>query len=104
MFLIACVVTRRYKFGGPGMQMITYCTPTSPGRSRLFYCFVADKQNAPAAMKRAIGLKPDWLNFLNHFQRNLVLDGDGVFLHGQVSSSAVLGLVLLSVALSSFIT
>ncbi|KAL3160408.1 hypothetical protein ABBQ32_010732 [Trebouxia sp. C0010 RCD-2024] len=73
----------KYKFGGPGMQMITYCTPTSPGRSRLFYCFVADKQNAPAAMKRAIGLKPDWLNFLNHFQRNLVLDGDGVFLHGQ---------------------
>ena len=66
------------------MQMITYSTPTSPGRSRVFYCLVADKRAAPKAMKRAIELKPDWLLFLNHFERNLVLDGDGVFLHGQV--------------------
>lgn len=73
----------KYKFGGPGMQMITYCTPTSPGRSRLFYCLVADKDKAPKAMKRAIALRPKWLLFLSHFQRNLVLDGDSVFLHGQ---------------------
>ena len=64
--------------------MITYSTPTSPGCSRLFYCLVADRHAAPKAMKRAIDLKPDWLLFQNHFQRNLVLDGDGVFLHGQV--------------------
>ena len=75
----------RYSFGGPGMQMITYSTPTSPGQSRVFYCLIADKHAAPKAMKRAIELKPDWLLFLNHFERNLVLDGDGVFLHGQVS-------------------
>ena len=67
------------------MQMITYCTPTSPGRSRLFYCLVADKEKAPKAMKRAMALRPKWLLFLNHFQRNNVLDGDTVFLHGQVS-------------------
>ena len=79
------VLECRYKFGGPGMQMITYSTPTSPGRSRVFYCLVADKQAAPKAMTRVIGLKPEWLTFLNHFDRNLVLDGDGVFLHGQVS-------------------
>ena len=69
------------------MQMITYSTPTSPGCSRLFYCLVADRHAAPKAMKRAIDLKPDWLLFQNHFQRNLVLDGDGVFLHGQVSET-----------------
>lgn len=73
----------KYKFGGPGMQMITYCTPTSPGRSRLFYCLVADKEKAPKAMKRAMALRPKWLLFLNHIQRNNVLDGDTVFLHGQ---------------------
>lgn len=80
-----CVWKYRYRLGGPGMQIITYSTPTSPGQSRLFYCLIADKHAAPKAMKRAIELKPDWLLFLNHFERNLVLDGDGVFLHGQVS-------------------
>ncbi len=70
------------------MQMITYCTPTLPGRSRLFYCLVADKEKAPKAMKRAMALRPKWLLFLNHFQRNNVLDGDTVFLHGQVSLPA----------------
>ena len=79
------LLLRRYKFGGPGMQMITYCTPTSPGRSRLFYCLVAEKKSAPKAMKRALALRPSWLTFLNHFQRNEVLDGDSIFLHQQVS-------------------
>lgn len=73
----------KYEFGGPGMQMITYCTPTAPGRSRVFYALVADKGKAPKAMKRAMALRSSWLTFLNHFQRNLVLDGDGIFLHYQ---------------------
>lgn len=97
-------MTCSYKFGGFGMRMITYCTPTSPGRSRLFYCLVADKQAAPAALKRTIGLKPDWLTFLNHFQRNLVLDGDSIFLHkqvGQLQAVSLLDMLSITSSLSS---
>lgn len=73
------------------MQMITYAAPMSPGRSRVFYCLVADKAKAPKGMKRVMALRPSWLKFANHFQRNEVLDGDNVFLHGQVKSCVASG-------------
>lgn len=81
----------RYEFGepeGPALQLVMYCTPVSQGRSRLFYCLPADRSTAPEAMKKIFDLMPPWLKFVNHFGRQDVLDGDAVFLHGQVCAAA----------------
>ncbi len=32
-----------------------------------------------------LDLKPAWLKFMDHYERNTVLDGDNCFLHMQVS-------------------
>lgn len=80
------VLAGRYEFTPGGLKLIlmSYCTPISQGRSRIFYCLAGRKQDLPKKLQLIFGLVPSWLKFVNHFQRNDVLDGDSVFLHGQV--------------------
>ena len=55
----------------PHSMLVTYAIPTSPGRCRILALF---PRNFFAINK------PRWLD---HMERNDVLDGDLVFLHGQ---------------------
>ena len=82
----------RYDFGTEQMPLIlmSYCTPVAQGRSRIFYCLAGERGRVPRNVQRIVDLVPSWLKWLNHFERNDVLDGDNIFLHGVVSMSFLL--------------
>ena len=66
--------------------MVTYLVPLAPGRARLFFGLTRPDKGAPAPMRLGLSLfNQPWLRWRGHFQQNNVLDGDNVFLHGQVS-------------------
>jgi len=75
----------RYRFGARGLQMITHCVPTAPGRARLFFAMVTPADGASPLMRRLLPLLPKWAG---HFAQHAVLDGDNVFLHIQVRCAA----------------
>ncbi|KAK9843752.1 hypothetical protein WJX81_004916 [Elliptochloris bilobata] len=70
----------RYRFGDRGLQMITHCVPTAPGRARLFFAMVTPAATASPLVRRLLPLLPRWAG---HFGQHAVLDGDNVFLHVQ---------------------
>lgn len=75
-----------YKYGGElGVQIVSYSTPTTPGNCRVLFAVVMDRRTAPKRTMQVLDLKPSWLKFLDHYERNLVLDGDNCFLHMQDS-------------------
>lgn len=78
-----------YKYGGElGVQIVSYSTPTTPGNCRVLFAVVMDRRTAPKRTMQLLDLKPAWLKFMDHYERNTVLDGDNCFLHMQVSLSA----------------
>lgn len=70
------------------MQIVSYSTPTTPGNCRVLFAVVMDRRTAPKRTMQLLDLKPAWLKFMDHYERNTVLDGDNCFLHMQVSLSA----------------
>jgi len=69
------------------VQIVSYSTPTTPGNCRVLFAVVMDRRTAPKRTMQLLDLKPAWLKFMDHYERNTVLDGDNCFLHMQVSLS-----------------
>jgi phenylpropionate dioxygenase-like ring-hydroxylating dioxygenase large terminal subunit len=72
-----CHLEYAIQFGGEDKQMglVTYCIPTSPGKSRLVAQFPRN------FAKRVHKLTPRWWDHINN--RNLVIDGDMILLRQQ---------------------
>ncbi len=84
--LLNCVACS-YKYGGPeGVQIVSYSTPATPGNCRVLFCVVMDRRTAPKKTIQFLDLRPVWLKFVDHYERNEVLDGDNCFLHMQVNA------------------
>jgi hypothetical protein len=69
------------------VQIVSYSTPTTPGNCRVLFAVVMDRRTAPKRTMQLLDLKPAWLKFMDHYEPNMVLDGDNCFLHMQVSLS-----------------
>jgi hypothetical protein len=61
--------------------------PTGPGRCRCLWWFFHPSRNAPKRLRK-LAAQPVWKD---HLTRNLVFDGDNVFLHGAVRLVACSG-------------
>ena len=65
--------------------MVNYAIPTSPGTARILHKVVGDRRKLDKKIQRLAGFKPDLLVCKDHMENSAVIDGDGVFLHYQVS-------------------
>ena len=61
-----------------------YSTPTTQGNCRVFFCTLMDRKAAPPKQLWFLDRRPSWALFLDHYNRNIIFDGDNTFLHMQV--------------------
>ena len=81
--LLAC----RYELAGGRINMVNYAVPTSPGTARILHKVQGDRRMLSKKIQRIAGFKPDLLICKDHMENNAVLDGDGIFLHFQVTQA-----------------
>lgn len=65
----------RYQFITLGMQLILYCTPTTPGHSRILYTMLADRNTFARDKQLIAAMTPSWMTWAIHLGRNDTLDG-----------------------------
>ena len=74
----------RYYFIRLGMQLILYCTSTTPGHSHVFYTMLADRNTLARDNQLIAAITPSCMKWPIQLRRNETLDGDNFFLNIQV--------------------